>query len=71
MSNNTEQQKGKSNNGCAILLIAILVIISWGLPELIRGNGFETGVIDNIKAFFALATIAIIGFVIFKISTKN
>jgi len=67
----SEEKKESNNKGCAILLIIILVIISWGLPELIRGNGFQTGVIDNFKALFALGTIAIIAFIIFKVSTKN
>ncbi len=61
-NNNKEESKTSG-----VLLICFLLVISWGIPSLIEGNGFVSGIVDNIKALLFLITIVIVGYVIFKL----
>jgi hypothetical protein len=58
-------KKESSFNGT--LVIIALVLISWGIPGLISGEGFFDEIFDSIRALFYLLVIAIIILVIFKL----
>jgi hypothetical protein len=62
-----EKSGKESNKGAGCIAIAILLGISWGLPSLIRGNGFFNGIQSNIQAGIYLGVIALIGYALFKI----
>lgn len=63
MENNS---KGKKDFSSAIA-IAVFFSLSWGIPSLIRGDGFINGITENIAALIFLLVIAIIGFGIYKV----
>jgi hypothetical protein len=62
MNNN----KAKNNFSGAIGL-ALFFSLSWGLPSLIRGDGFINGITENIAALISLLVIGLLGYGIFKI----
>lgn len=65
-----ENKKKEKKDFTGMIVIFFLLIFSWGIPSLIRGEGFGDGITDNISALFSLLIILIILIVIFKISTK-
>lgn len=62
MSKSTESKKGW------YVVIAILLSFSWGIPSLIRGEGFLNGIKENL---FAAITLGMIGLFIFVIFSKK
>lgn len=63
MKNNNEEKKDFSG----AIVIALFFLLSWGVPSLIRGDGFIKGIVENIEALIFLLIIGIIGFGIYKI----
>lgn len=63
MENNS---KGKKDLSGPIIIVVFLSLL-WGIPSLIRGDGFINGITENIEALIFLLIIAIIGFVIYKV----
>jgi tetrahydromethanopterin S-methyltransferase subunit D len=58
-------KKKSSFNGT--LFIIALVLISWGIPGLISGEGFFDEIFDSIRALIYLLVLAILVFVVYKI----
>lgn len=50
-----------------IIAIAFFFSLSWGLPSLVRGDGFINGIAENIEALISLLVIGLLGYGIFKI----
>lgn len=63
MKNNNEEKKDFSG----AIVIALFFSLSWGVPSLIRGDGFINGIAENIEALIFLLIIGVFGFGIYKI----
>lgn len=48
------------------IFIVIIFLILWGIPSMIRGEGFLNGIMSNLKAGIALGAIALIGYAILE-----
>jgi hypothetical protein len=57
LENNNQKQK-KDYSGAVIILL--LLSFSWGVPSLIRGDGFIKGITENIGALLVLLVVGII-----------
>lgn len=66
MKNKNEE----NNNFSGAIMIALFFSLSWGIPSLIRGDGFINGITENIAALVSLLIVGIIGFGIYKIFIK-
>lgn len=60
----SESKEGKKA-GCVV--IVILLSFSWGVPSLIRGEGFFNGIKENLFAAITLGAIGLCAFAIYKI----
>jgi hypothetical protein len=61
-----KNNKKESNFNGALAIIA-LILISWGIPSLISGEGFFDGIFDSIRALIYLLVLALLVFVVYKI----
>jgi hypothetical protein len=62
MKNNKKESNFKGS-----LAIIALILISWGIPSLIYGEGFFDGIFDSIRALIYLLVLALLVFVFYKI----
>lgn len=62
----------KKKDGCSILFLIILILILWGMPSLLSGEGFFNGIDSNFRAIpYVLGTL-IAAYLLFKfMDNKN
>lgn len=65
-----EPEKKENSNGCAISIIASLLIGSWGFKSWMYGDGFMTGIGSNFAVLPILIIIGIVVIIFVAISNK-
>lgn len=68
MENNNQKKKNDFSGAITILIIISLL---WGVPSLIRGEGFIYGIIENIRALIFLLVVGTIAIGIFKVLSEK
>ena len=63
--------KSKENNNLGCLALVIFFGFSWGIPSLIRGDGFFYGIKENVFAGIALAVLVLSIYGFYKLFIKK
>jgi hypothetical protein len=60
-------KENKENNNLGCIVLVIFFCFSWGVPSLIRGDGFFYGIKENILAIISLGILGLLIYGFYKL----